>query len=320
MTRLFSIINVTRSRRLVKHVLEGTLGYRVNWEISKRKVQFQNWARRTKVSNKQKKWNLAKAKGQTLDICVEGGGVLRLNTDSALGRAIYCEDFELNERTFAWRYLQQGDLFVDIGANIGLYSVIAAKRVGERGQVIAFEPAKLARQRLKENIQLNNFSNVNIESFALSDREGTSDIHVPYDGYDAWSSMAMPIDGSDIRVETIVTTSWDTFARKIGDIVPTMMKIDVEGWECRVLDGASSMLVSGNAPLLQVEFTDEAATAAGSSCTDLYYSLQGFGYTICRYDKSLNQLIPDQLRSQYPYDNLFATKCLEKDNTRLENS
>jgi hypothetical protein len=96
-----------------------------------------------------------------------------------------------------------------------------------------------------------------------------------------------------------------------------MMKIDVEGWENRVLDGASAKLAASDAPLLQVEFTDAAAHSAGSSCGALYQHLLDLGYIVYRYDRAGNQLVPEGLRANYPYDNLYATKHLAAENARL---
>ncbi|MFZ1575143.1 MAG: FkbM family methyltransferase, partial [Chromatiaceae bacterium] len=230
---------------------------------------------------------------------------------------IFYQGFEQVERTLLWRYLRTGDVFVDVGANLGLFTVIAAKRVGDGGRVYAFEPAAQPRQRLEENVRLNRFGNVSILPLALSDEAGLLEISVPTDGYDAWSSLAAPIAGTGIRVNRVEAVTWDDFARSGGDLKPTMMKIDVEGWENRVLDGASAMLSAIDAPLLQVEFTDAAASSAGSSCAALYQHLLDFGYTVCRYDRVRNQLVPDALRASYPYDNLYATKRLARDNQRL---
>ena len=56
---------------------------------------------------------------------------------------------------------------------------------------------------------------------------------------------------------------------------------------------------------------------SGSSCAALYQDLVDLGYTVCRYDGVDHVLVPDGLRASYPYDNLFATKHLNRDNARL---
>lgn len=288
---------------LFRHFQEGTIASRLAWEVKKR---YRHW-----------RWNRAQRESRYVDHKVEGQAQLRLYTDSTLSWLIFNQGFEQKETTFVWRYLRPGDIFIDIGANIGLFTVIAAKRVGKGGMVYAFEPASLPRQRLEENVKLNQFRNVSIQPFALSDQEGWLELSIPTDGHDAWSSLAVPIAGTGIQTNRIKAVTWDDFAGGMDDLTPTMMKIDVEGWENRVLEGAINTLSSANAPLLQVEFTDAAAQAAGSSCAALYQHLLDLGYTVCRYDRDRNELISDGLRPSYPYDNLYATKHLDQDNRRL---
>jgi hypothetical protein len=96
-----------------------------------------------------------------------------------------------------------------------------------------------------------------------------------------------------------------------------MMKIDVEGWETRVLEGARETFSRDDAPLLQVEFTEAASTSAGSSCESLYRLLENLGYRMFGYDSSRRELIHDPLRESYPYVNLIAAKTPEEANSRL---
>lgn len=97
-----------------------------------------------------------------------------------------------------------------------------------------------------------------------------------------------------------------------------MMKIDVEGWETRVLVGGRETLSRDDAPLLQVEFTDEAAASAGSTCQELYHTLQGLGYELFSYDPKKSQLTEEPLRDQYPYANLIASKSKQDVAKRLK--
>ena len=306
-----------RLHRLIHHFQNGSVGDRLVWEIEKWRAWSKMSTEQRRAERRRLRWVRAGTDAGYADARVKGGARLRLYTDSALAGSIYKEWFEQIEQVFLWRYLRPGDIFADVGANIGLYTVISAKRVGPKGKVYSFEPAALPRQRLQENIRLNRFGNVNILPLALSDKDGWLDIYVPMDGHDAWSSLAKPILGRDIKTDRVEAIAWDTFAERNKVPRPTMMKIDVEGWEGHVLKGAIATLSAVEAPLLQVEFTDEAAQAAGSSCADLYRQLLDFGYMIYRYEPASNRLIPAELRKSYPYDNLYATKHLDSDNRRL---
>jgi FkbM family methyltransferase len=236
---------------------------------------------------------------------------MRLYFDDELSRLIYCTDFEWGERRFVTRFLRSGDVFIDIGANIGLYTVIAARRVGRTGCVYAFEPSPRAFQRLLANVQLNRCCNVSCFQVALSETGGNATLTTSLDGYEAWNSLGHPIAGGAFNTQAVTCLSWDEFARASGLIGRvTMMKIDIEGWESRMLQGARETFARQDAPLLQVEFTDEAAHAAGSSCRELYQILQTYGYQMFVYDGLRKCLVPDPLRDSYPYANIIATKSL----------
>ena len=243
---------------------------------------------------------------------------MNLYLDSELCKLIYYKHFEAHEREFMNAFLRPGDTFVDVGANIGLFSLIAARIVGPSGQVFAFEPTPLSYSRLQENIQANRFANVRTFQLALSDQEGSLEFSKSVDGFDAWNSPAAPAMGSKIEKEQVQATTWDKFSSDHdlrGKV--TMMKIDVEGWESKVLAGACESLQRPDAPLLQVEFTEEAALLAGSTCAELYRNLESLGYRMHVFDIGKRCLVPDPIRESYPYQNLFATKDLEAVNSRL---
>lgn len=234
---------------------------------------------------------------------------MRLYLDDELSRLIYCDEFEMAERLFLNHFLRRGDVFVDVGCNIGLFTLIAARRVGGAGHVYGFEPCSRTFARLEANLRLNGFANVSCYRMSLSDRHGEATLTAPVDGYGAWGSLAHPVRGKSFTTETVAMLPWDDFAQEhqlIGRVVA--MKIDVEGWEARVLSGASKALAREDAPVLQVEFTEEAARAAGSSCAELYHRLEGFGYRMFTYDVERGRLLPDPLRESYPYLNVIAAK------------
>jgi hypothetical protein len=87
-----------------------------------------------------------------------------------------------------------------------------------------------------------------------------------------------------------------------------MIKIDVEGWELHVIQGAQKLLLCDNAPILQVEFNQNAARSAGYDCQTLYKTVQEMGYGWFFYDHILNELFPDPAWGKYNYVNLIAAK------------
>jgi FkbM family methyltransferase len=243
---------------------------------------------------------------------------MKLYSDSMLSRLILFNDFEGEERDFMRRFLRAGDVYVDIGANAGLFTLIAARAVGPKGRVIAFEPVSKTNKRLIENIELNKFGNVEVVRKGVSDSSGELKIMVAEDEMDVFNSFARPYMGEHYVQETVSTTTWDEFAeeRSLGGRV-AFMKIDVEGWETKVIEGARGQFSREDAPVLQVEFTDEAAKAAGSSCRENYRLLEGMGYRMYCYDRAEKRLKPDAIREEYPYLNLYAVKDLAAAQGRL---
>jgi FkbM family methyltransferase len=243
---------------------------------------------------------------------------MKLYCDSMLSHQIFFEEFEFDERDFMLRFLRPGDVYADIGANVGLFTLIAAKIVGPTGRVFAFEPVQKPHKRLVENIQLNKFKNVQNEQVAFSDSSGSFEMMVAEDEMDGFNSFAPPYMGEHYARETVTTNTWDAFAglHKLAGLV-TLMKIDVEGWELKVLSGGQNLLSREDAPVLQVEFTDGAAKAAGSSCQEIYRSLESLGYKIYRHDRVTKTLNPDPIRLEYPYLNLYAIKDLAAAQLRL---
>jgi FkbM family methyltransferase len=262
-------------------------------------------------------WQQRKDKGH-IDVRIWSNVRMRLYFEDELSRLIYCQDFERQEREFLTAFLSRGDVFIDVGANIGLFSLIASKSVGRTGCVYAFEPCSTAFRRLQASVDLNHFANVRCFPVALSDSAGPFVMNVSLDGFDAWNSLARPAAGNSFGTEMVTSVTWDEFAREhdlIGKVA--MMKIDVEGWESRVLRGGAYCLSRDDAPILQVEFTDVAALSAGSNCTELYRTLETFGYQMFTYDAKGRQLLPEPLRAAYPYQNLLAVKMPEAVATRL---
>lgn len=243
---------------------------------------------------------------------------MMLPLDSRLAKAIYCGYFEEGERQFIWRYLRRGDVFVDVGANIGMFTLIASRKVSEEGKVYAFEPSPRTYLRLTQNVALNDLRNVTCLQMGLSHHSGHLDMNVSLDGYDAWDSFAVPTAGNSFKQELVSTLRWDDFVDEhnlAGRVA--FMKIDVEGWESRVLGGGQAFFGRLDAPVLQIEFTEEAAQASGTSCPGLYRQLETFGYRMFTYEMKTNRLIPEPLRNHYPYLNLFAVKRQEEALSRL---
>jgi FkbM family methyltransferase len=271
-----------------------------------------------KYYSRELRWEALAQQPRSFVVGVQPGLSMRLYTDSELCRLIYCRHFEATERMFLNAFLQPGDVFVDVGANIGLFTLIAAICVGPTGRVFAFEPTTATFERLVDNVRLNDLKHVTSVKIALSDVNGQLELVRSMDGFDAWNSLARPTMGRVFCKESVDTAAWDQFAGQhdLAGAV-TMMKIDVEGWESRVLAGGKEVFARRDAPVLQIEFADESARAAGSSCGDLYKMLERLGYRLFVYDSEMHALVPESMREEYPSVNLIAAKDPDVVNARV---
>jgi FkbM family methyltransferase len=136
--------------------------------------------------------------------------------------------------------IRSGSVFIDIGANVGYYTLLASSLVGQSGKVLAFEPSPSIFKMLGRNIELNNCSNVELFSIGISDREKMADFYM-YDGNIGHSSF-IPSD-SRYRLEARVALKPLTAVVSPADISRAqMLKIDVEGSESEVLHALIPML------------------------------------------------------------------------------
>lgn len=254
-------------------------------------------------------WWQSQAGKRQVDVYIQEGVQMRLYPSSFLSRLIFCEEYEMSERSFLKDFLRPGDIFVDVGANIGLFTVIAGRYVGAGGHVYAFEPCAETHRRLLENVRLNGLTNVSCFQAALSDHCERLDMTVSLDGFDVCNSLTQPALGQLFASESVDSIAWDEFASEHGLAGRvSMMKIDVEGWEAHVIDGGVRTLSREDAPILQVEFNDSAALPAGSSGRKLYGALESLGYKMFIYDARNRTLIPEPPRDSYPWLNLIAAK------------
>ncbi len=134
------------------------------------------------------------------------------------------------------KHLGSGDVVFDIGANVGFFSIIAARLVGETGRVYAFEPVRRNVRHLRRNASLNGLDNVTVVEKAVAGRSGPGSLVLAeYSGGAALSTATRPPDA---------TSSIDVMLVTIDDVVrsgdapsPSLIKIDVEGAELDVLEG-----------------------------------------------------------------------------------
>jgi FkbM family methyltransferase len=167
------------------------------------------------------------------------------------------------------RHVAAGSVAYDVGANIGIHTLLLSRLVGTRGQVYAFEPVPTLFARLSENLRLNpDLPSAKPVQLALGDRSGTE---VFYTGHHAGAGH-LAASGPETGDRILVPTSrLDEFVYQEHHAPPEFMKIDVEGAEGSVLAGAEQVLLAAR-PILMIDLhTPVQDLAVGRSLTRAGY-------------------------------------------------
>ncbi len=171
--------------------------------------------------------------------------------------------------------LAEADTFVEAGTSIGLYTAIAARRVGQRGKVFGFEPLNSAREIAERHARLNGLTNVSIAPFALGASPGTAEIFafsgLPT-GHASLANLAPAGVGQVCKVTTV-----DSFLGAEARSSVGLIKLDVEGSEFGALKGARATLEESNARVI-VESNPETSAAFGYSFADVESWFYHLGY------------------------------------------
>lgn len=213
---------------------------------------------------------------------VDGTGLmLRRGMAGATGNW-YCGLHDPDEMAFILHALRPDDVFADIGANVGSYTVLAGGVVG--ATVITAEPLPATFDRLMANIRVNSLEQrVEAHCCGLSDRLGEIEFTV---GLDTMNRVASPNESLPTQSVPIVTLD-----ALCGDRRPTVIKIDVEGHEMAVLGGAAEVLASPDVQAVLME-TNGSGERYGSSDDAIIGRLRDHGFTACRYDWQTRSISP----------------------------
>ena len=168
-----------------------------------------------------------------------------------------------------------GGVVLDIGANLGEYTVLAARAIGPTGRVLAFEPNPHARQRLLRNLELNQLSNVEVIPFAVGSSDGEGVLSVP-EGDSGLGTLRVAVSATEchrVAIRRIDGLLSDEDLHRLK-----LIKIDVEGWELEVLSGARETLAKSK-PVVLYECGAEWFTRQGPRIvTPTMVFLEGLGY------------------------------------------
>lgn len=213
------------------------------------------------------------------------GQLFRLRIHDTLGHQILNdESFETVIRNRIMTEVKPDTVVLDIGANIGYYSVQFAKRVGPLGRVLAFEPNPEMLSELRTNIELNQLKNVSIQPFALSDKEGKAEFFCPPAGYEGHGSLQPNASFKVSHTIKVLTRTLDDTLKELGIASVDFVKIDVEGAERHVFRGAHQLLSGPNRPTIFFECAETACQPFGHYVFDVLQDLAQYDYVIEQID------------------------------------
>ncbi len=202
----------------------------------------------------------------------------RVKAEDVVGRHLF--KYQVHEpelSTFIAENLRckSGDILLDIGANVGWYTLLFSKIAPKDVQILAFEPDPLNYDLLTKNLAINRAERVDASRIALADSEGTQKLH-RYSNRNLGRHSLLPINnGPTINVKT-KTLDGLLEERNLGERVPCLIKIDVEGYELRVLRGAEKTLK--RCRMLVCEHSPETMRQSGEDPRELLDLLDRHGF------------------------------------------
>ncbi|GAA4437630.1 hypothetical protein GCM10023091_17120 [Ravibacter arvi] len=195
---------------------------------------------------------------------------------------IYTHLYDFREMVFLLHYLRKGDdVFVDVGANVGVYTVLSAGVAGVK--VIAMEPAPQTFEKLRRNVVLNGLDRlVELLNLAIGDQEGELFFTANLDAINH-------VVGADSQEDKIKVPS-ATLDKLLADKEVTCLKIDVEGFEANVVNGAEDILRRRDLQVVIME-TNGLTDQYNFGQSYLHNKLLSFGFKPCDYDPGSRKLI-----------------------------
>jgi len=215
--------------------------------------------------------------------------------------------YEPNEFFWLDKALEPGDTFIDIGANMGLYSLFAARKVGPSGLVVAIEPSSRDFERLRSHVELNGLTNVYLLQIAASNHKGEARLLVACDkraghntlGYFGYHRV-FPKTIEIVRLERV-----DEIVQLMGLQKVDFLKLDVEGAEFHVLEGAQDTLRIFR-PTILLELSDRTLRHQGCHSGQIWDLLVQEGYHIYRFSEQLGLPVLAERKAYFDSENVIA--------------
>jgi FkbM family methyltransferase len=206
---------------------------------------------------------------------------MQLDLADTIQRHIYLGTYEPRETALVREWLKPGMTFVDAGANVGYFTALAASCVGPSGRVFAVEPQPKVYEQLAAMVQRNRLTQVRAFQCGLSAAEGELPLYLPpeSDGEHHTTRNATMIAHGASRQIAVPVKTLDACIAEWGIERVDLLKIDVEGHEPQVFQGAARALVERRIRAILCEFNEFWLRRAGSSAQQLHALLAAAGFT-----------------------------------------
>jgi FkbM family methyltransferase len=205
---------------------------------------------------------------------------------------------DVGELCFLWKILRPGMVFFDVGAYHGLYSLVAARRLDGRGQVVAFEPSARERRRFRFHLRMNGMSRVQVEPYALNSREGKMGLFTVLSGFTSMNSLSRPPILDPVEEIQVDAIRLDEYVQKKGISQIDVIKVDTEGAELEVFRGAPGTLKRFR-PLLICEVLDWVTRPWGYAACEIVASLKRCDYEWFEF-RADGTIFPHHQKDTYP--------------------
>lgn len=198
------------------------------------------------------------------------------------------ELYETTTATLIKKVFKSGMNVINIGANIGFFTLLLAKQVGTKGRVFAFEPSHKTSKILKKNIEENKYENVKIIVQAVSNTTGFSDMWTGKSSTHNYVSSELSKD-TNLHREKIKTITIDEFFVK-DDFRIDFIVMDAEGSEKSILEGARKTIMKNKDLEIITEYNPHTLTLAGTSGQEFFKLIEELGFFIYLIDEKTSRV------------------------------
>jgi FkbM family methyltransferase len=205
---------------------------------------------------------------------------------------------DLGDVRYLWRVLRPGMVFLDIGAHHGLYSLVAAKRLGADSTVVAFEPSQNEFRRLRLHLRLNGMRSVLAEPIALGATSCKQKFFQVISGDNTRGGLRPPASPDRVLETSVETASLDEYLARLALDRVDLVKLDVEGGELEVLQGASSVLAKFR-PIFICEVLDATTQVWGYNAREIVLMFKRHDFRLFEIQLD-GSIVPHEIKDHYP--------------------